>query len=175
VVCFGTLYHGLSCYDTRYTSECDRYGRGNLSCSQPRLSWPSCVQPYLLLARMSWVLRPARLAFTPYRAVKPWTYTSTTVWMIIGWWNIDAVMHYSRRQVKEFSSGVASEIIYSPEFFMIPQEVPSKDSRTMNHQHNFSAQTIIVQHSRTSFCPALRVPLPLSVVTRCGPIFCEIR
>jgi hypothetical protein len=60
--------------------------------------------------------------------------------MLIGRWSSDAFLRYIRRQVKEFSLGVASAMICSPDFFTIPQEVSAEDPRTTNHQYNVSAR-----------------------------------
>lgn len=76
--------------------------------------------------------------------------------MLIGRWSSDAFLRYIRRQVKEFSSGVSSAMICSPDFFTIPQEVSAEDPRNTNHQSNFSARNNcgLAAQSRNTITPA---------------------
>jgi hypothetical protein len=59
--------------------------------------------------------------------------------LLIGRWSSDTFIRYTRRKVKEFSSGVASAMICSPLLFTIPQEVSAEDPCTTNHQYKLSA------------------------------------
>jgi hypothetical protein len=76
--------------------------------------------------------------------------------MLIGRWSSDAFMRYTRCQVKEFSAGVSSAEISSPDVFTIPQNMSAEDPRTTNHQQNFSAQNNcgLASQSRSTVHPA---------------------
>jgi hypothetical protein len=64
--------------------------------------------------------------------------------MLIGRWSSDAFLLYIRRQVQEFSTGVASRMVLQPAFFTIPV-----------------AQTTMEDPHPPQPFPALVVPLPM--------------
>jgi len=72
--------------------------------------------------------------------------------MLIGRWSSDAFLHYIRCQVQEFSSGVASMMIVSQDFFMIPDFAHHEDQHVSGKSHNFAACSNIgpsAQHRAT--------------------------
>jgi hypothetical protein len=40
--------------------------------------------------------------------------------MLLGWWSSDAFLHYIRKQVKEFSTGVSQKMIIHEDFYTVP-------------------------------------------------------
>jgi len=63
--------------------------------------------------------------------------------MLIGRWSSDAFLRYIRRQVQEFSSGVAARMIVSKDFFTIPDFTHHEDPRVTGNSHNFAARSNI--------------------------------
>jgi hypothetical protein len=47
--------------------------------------------------------------------------------MLIGCWSSDAFLQYIRRQVQKFSSGIASRMITSSDFYTIPDFAHRED------------------------------------------------
>jgi hypothetical protein len=58
--------------------------------------------------------------------------------MLIGRWSSDALLRYIRRQVQEFSSGVAARMIISSDYFTIPDVASREDPRASQQHLNFA-------------------------------------
>jgi hypothetical protein len=58
--------------------------------------------------------------------------------MLIGRWSSDAFLRYIRRQVQEFSSGVAARMIISSDYFTIPDVASREDPRASQQHLNFA-------------------------------------
>jgi hypothetical protein len=63
--------------------------------------------------------------------------------MLIGCWSSDSFLRYIRRQVQEFSSGIASRMITSSDFYTIPDFAHCDDPRVSGNFHNFAAPSNI--------------------------------
>lgn len=60
--------------------------------------------------------------------------------MLIGRWSSDAFLRYIRRQVQEFSAGVAAKMLLAPTFFTVPETPSHHDPRAPGQNLNFSAR-----------------------------------
>jgi hypothetical protein len=57
--------------------------------------------------------------------------------MLLGRWSSNALLHYIRKQVKEFSSGTSQKMITKEHFFTIPL-ASHEDPRISNHPLNLA-------------------------------------
>jgi len=79
--------------------------------------------------------------------------------MLIGRWSSDAFLRYIRRQVQEFSSGVSSRMIVTPDFFTIPDFTHHEDPRAPRHSHNFAARSNLGPNAQRGQLPAFALNL----------------
>jgi hypothetical protein len=63
--------------------------------------------------------------------------------MLIGRWSSNAFLQYICRQVQEFSSGIASRMITSSDFYTIPDFAHRDDPQVSGNFHNFAARSNI--------------------------------
>jgi hypothetical protein len=96
--------------------------------------------------------------------------------ILIGMLSSDAFLHYSRRQVTEFSAGAASAMIKSPDFFTTPQEVSAEEPRTASHHENICARNNCGLSSQSidkihPSLPCIADGAPSVWATRCGHNF----
>ena len=63
--------------------------------------------------------------------------------MLIGRWSSDAFLRYIRKQVQEFSRGVASRMIREEQFFHVPSASSREDPRASNNMHNFTGRGLL--------------------------------
>eukprot|EP00957_Ditylum_brightwellii_P115847 8837286-Ditylum_brightwellii.AAC.1 len=61
--------------------------------------------------------------------------------MLIGRWSSNAFLVYIRKQVQDFTKGISSKMIISPNFFTIPDIATHiEDPRTRGDTNNFAAR-----------------------------------
>jgi hypothetical protein len=72
--------------------------------------------------------------------------------MLIGHWSSNAFLQYIHCQVQEFSSGIASRMITSSDFYTIPDFAHRDDPRVSGNFHNFAARSNIGHDAQQLAC-----------------------
>jgi len=56
--------------------------------------------------------------------------------MLLGHWSSDALLHYIRKQVQEFTTGVSSKMIEKANFFTIPSDTKNGQKNSIKPSIN---------------------------------------
>jgi hypothetical protein len=76
--------------------------------------------------------------------------------MLLGRWSSDAFLHYIRKQVKEFSTGISQKMIIHEHFFTVPS-ASSEDPRSRKHPLNLASRHINGQNFKDTLLPLVSV------------------
>jgi len=76
--------------------------------------------------------------------------------MLLGCWSSDAFLHYIRKQVKEFSTGISKKMITHEHFFTVPS-ARKDDPRIRKHLLNHASRQINGHNFKDAITPLVSV------------------